>query len=218
MQAIVFDMDGLMIDSERVYWQVGREIAREHGKQVSDQTLGNMMGRAPLESIRIYIRDLGLDADPERLLEEREARVQAIFEKGIEPMPGLMEVLNEFKPLYRLAIATSAKRYLVDVVLSGLNVLGYFQVVQTSDDITRGKPDPEIYLKALSRLNVPPAQAAVLEDSSNGALAGKRAGATVVAVPSIYTRDQDFSFVDYRAANLLDAARWIRERAAERQI
>lgn len=213
MRAVVFDMDGLMIDSEKVYWAVGRQIAREFGTEVSDQTLGKMMGRSPLQSVEIYVSDLGLDISPRELLELRERRVQQALRDGVEPMPGLMEVLGELKPRFKLGVATSAPMHLVEVIFRQLGLAPYFQVVQTSDDVKHGKPDPEIYLKAMSRLGVAPAECFVLEDSSNGALAGKRAGAYVIAVPSQYTRDQDFSFADYVASNLRDAARQIDRKA-----
>lgn len=212
MRAIVFDMDGLMIDSETVYWAVGRELAREFGKEVSDQTLGKMMGRSPIKSVEIYAQDLGLSQSPRELLAMREARVKQALERGVEPMPGLFDVLDRFKRRHKLAIATSAPMELVEVVARKLDLRRYFDAIQTSDDVTHGKPDPEIYLKAMGRLGVAPADCAVLEDSSNGALAGKRSGAYTVAVPSQYTRDQDFSFVDYVARDLRDAARHLIER------
>lgn len=212
MRAIVFDMDGLMIDSEKVYWAVGRQMAREFGKEVSDQTLGKMMGRSPVKSMEIYVQDLGLTQSPRELLALREARVKQELERGVEPMPGLFEALETFKRKYRLAIATSAPMELVEVVARKLELRAYFDAIQTSDDVTHGKPDPEIYLKAIGRLGVTPVECAVLEDSSNGALAGKRSGAYTVAVPSQYTKDQDFSFVDYVARDLRDAARHLMER------
>lgn len=212
MRAVVFDMDGLMIDSETVYWAVGRALAREFGKEVSDRTLGKMMGRSPIKSVEIYAQDLGLSQSPHELLAMREARVKQALERGVEPMPGLFDVLEQFKGRYKLAIATSAPMELVEVVARKLDLRRYFDAIQTSDDVTHGKPDPEIYLKAMGRLGVAPADCAVLEDSSNGALAGKRSGAYTIAVPSQYTRDQDFSFVDYVARDLRDAARHLIER------
>ena len=199
-------MDGLLIDSEKVYWAVGRQMAKEFGTTVSDQTLGSMMGRAPLESIAIYARDLGLTQTPHALLEMREARVLHAMRDGIEPMPGLREALDLLKPSFKLAIATSAPGRFVDVAMQSLGIRNYFQAIQTSDDIVNGKPDPEIYLKAMAKLGTEPKECFVLEDSSNGSLAGKRAGAYVIAVPTEHTHWQDFSFVDYRAKNLLDAA------------
>src|ERR1700733_11076059 len=104
-----------------------------------------------------------------------------------------------------MAIATSARLSFVDLIFGNLQIHRYFDVLQTSDDITRGKPDPQIYQMAMEKLGVTPGVSFVMEDSSNGSLAGKRAGAYTIAVPSQYTRSQDFSFVDYVASNLLDA-------------
>jgi HAD superfamily hydrolase (TIGR01509 family) len=212
-KAIVFDMDGLMIDSESVYWAVERKMARAFGKEATDQTLGSMMGRSPLDSMAIYARDLGLTQSPAELLEMRDTEVLETLRRGVTPMPGLFEVLDEFRPHYRLAIATSAGRRFVDVVIGQLHLAKYFDALQTSDDVKDGKPAPEIYLKAMAKLNVSPELCAVLEDSSNGALAGKRAGAYTIAVPSQYTSWQDFSFVDYVAKNLKDAAAHLRGEA-----
>ncbi|HEY8747063.1 MAG TPA: HAD family phosphatase [Tepidisphaeraceae bacterium] len=209
MRAVIFDMDGLMIDSEKVYWEAGRQIAREFGKVVSDETLGRMMGRKPLESIALFAQTLGITEPPENLLRLREARVLGVLEQGIDLMPGLDLTLKTLHKSHPLAIATSAPKYIVDVVMAKLQLRHYFQVIQTSDDVTNGKPDPEIYLKAMSKLDVLPSNSIVLEDSSNGALAGKRSGAYTIAVPSTYTRDQDFSFVDYIAQNLTDATQHI---------
>lgn len=218
IRAVIFDMDGLMIDSESIYWAVGRRIAKSYGKEVSNETLGRMMGRSPLDSVKLFVRELQLDVDPAELLAKREEEVFQLLKQGVMPMPGLREVLDQFRPLYKLAISTSARRPFVDVILAGLGIADRFAVLQTSDDVVHGKPEPEIYLKAMSKLGVKPSESVVLEDSSNGALAGKRAGATVIAVPSIFTKDQDFSFVDFRARDLFEAAELIagdeRSRAA----
>jgi HAD superfamily hydrolase (TIGR01509 family) len=204
--AVIFDMDGLMIDSESAYWAAGRKLAESYGKKVSDQTLGRMMGRKPIESMQVFANELGLDVSPQALLHARDSSVFATLQQSVTPMPGLLEALQMLRSRFKLAIATSAIRRFVDVVIEHLALHGYFDLIQTSDDVAHGKPDPEIYLKAMAKLKIEPARCAVFEDSSNGALAGKRSGAYTVAVPSIYTREQDFSFVDFTAHDLLDAA------------
>jgi HAD superfamily hydrolase (TIGR01509 family) len=205
VKALIFDMDGLMIDSEGMYWSAGRRIAAGFGKTVSEKTLGNMMGRSPVESMEVFRHDLGLTASAEELLEMRTALMPRMLE-DVQPMPGLMELLEAFRGRVRYGIATSAPSAFVEIVMRRLALARYFDHVQTSDGVTRGKPDPEIYLKAIGALGVEPAECVVLEDASNGALAGKRAGAYVIAVPSRYTEKQDFGFVDYRARDLADAA------------
>ena len=217
VRTVVFDMDGLMIDSESLYWAAGREVAGRYGKAVRDETLGRMMGRSPVDSMRVFAEELGLTQEPADLLEERDAMVFRQLRAGVTPMPGLAEALAALRPRFRLAICTSAIRRFVNVVLSGLGIGHYFDAIQTSEGVTRGKPDPEIYLKAMGRLGVPPGECAVLEDSSNGARTGKRAGAYTVAVPSQYTRDQDFAFVDYVAQDLSDATRHVLALAEARE-
>jgi HAD superfamily hydrolase (TIGR01509 family) len=218
MQAVIFDMDGLMIDTEGIYWAVTRQMAREAGKTVSDETLGRMMGRAPLDSIQLLVREVGLTQNPEELMRQRDARVLEIFRRGVEPMPGLMEVLESFRPRFKIAVATSARMNFVNLLFGGMGIHRYFDVLQTSDDIHRGKPDPEIYQLAMTKLGVGPGDSFVLEDSSNGSLAGKRAGAYTIAVPSQYTRSHDFHFVDYVARDLLDAKAHIDAVAAKRAV
>ena len=212
MRAVIFDMDGLMIDSESLYWAAGRKVAARFGKTVKDETLGRMMGRSPVDSMRVFATELSLTEDPAALLEERDAMVFAQMREQVTPMPGLSEALADLKPRFKLAICTSAIRRFVDVVLSSLGIGHYFDAIQTSEGVTHGKPNPEIYQKAMAQLGVEAGECFVFEDSSNGALAAKRAGAYVVAVPSRYTRDQDFTFVDYVARDLYDAVAHVHSR------
>jgi HAD superfamily hydrolase (TIGR01509 family) len=206
IRAIIFDMDGLMTDTESLYWAAGREVARRYGKEVRDATLGRMMGRSPIDSMRVFATEVGIDRDYAALLEERDVMVFRQMQAGVTPMPGLLEVLAQFKPRFRLGICTSARTPFVKVALERLGIEGYFDAIQTSEGVINGKPDPEIYLKAMTKLDARPEECAVLEDSSNGALAANRAGAYTIAVPSVYTRDQDFSFVAHVAKDLKDAA------------
>jgi beta-phosphoglucomutase-like phosphatase (HAD superfamily) len=106
----------------------------------------------------------------------------------------------------KLAIATSSVKLFTDVLLPALKIDHYFDVVQTGEDVKNGKPDPEIYLKCMNRLGVEPAQCVVLEDSPAGARAGKNARTYVIAVPSVLTACDDFSFTDQRVANLTEAS------------
>lgn len=206
---LILDMDGLMIDSEGMYWSAAREVAATFGKAVDDRTLGDMMGRSPVDSMAVFRRDLKIEsASAEELLAMRTERVIRLLERA-EPMPGLAELLDAFAGRLRYAICTSAPMAFVDVVMRRLDLRRRFAHVQTSDGIVRGKPDPEIYRAAMAALGARPDECVVLEDADNGALAAKRAGAYVIAVPSRYTAAQDFSFADHRAADLHDARRHV---------
>jgi HAD superfamily hydrolase (TIGR01509 family) len=124
-------------------------------------------------------------------------------------MPGLYEILNAFHRRLKLAVATGAQREFLDIALDTLGIRKYFDVLQTADGLERGKPDPEIYLLACRRLGLAPEKCVVLEDAANGVRAGKAAGCPVIAVPSDYTRRQDFSEADWIEPDLFAAVRRI---------
>jgi HAD superfamily hydrolase (TIGR01509 family) len=212
VKAIIFDMDGLMVDTERLYIETGKEIAASFGKDVTEETLSKMMGKKQIESASIFVTDLGLDISAQEIMKIRASMYQEKLIKDITPMMGLFEILDAFGGKLKLAIATGSSEESVKIVLRQLKIETYFDVLQTSDKIQNGKPDPEIYLNAIDNLNLLPNECIVLEDSSNGALAGKRAGCYVIAVPSKYTAGQDFSFVDYIALDLIDAMEHIQKK------
>jgi HAD superfamily hydrolase (TIGR01509 family) len=216
VKALIFDMDGLMIDSEKLYYETERELARYLGREVSDSTLQKMMGRTPVESMQVFIDDLGLDISPDMLVAMRQKEMERKLRERVEPMDGLHELVQAASSHFTLAIATGSPRHFVDIVLIRLDLDGAFSVVQTSETVTKGKPDPEIYDLTVQKLGFDAGQCIVLEDSHNGALAAKRAGCYCIAVPSRYTRNQDFSFVDYVASWLGDAHDHILEMLEER--
>ncbi len=207
--ALIFDMDGLMIDSERLYWQVEKGIARQFGKKVREETLWKMMGRGPIEGMRIFVQDLGLPITSERAREMRDELMREKYRNESEPMPGLMHTLNRFHGRLKLAVCTGAQREFMEIVVDRLKIRDRFDVLQASDEIINGKPDPEIYLAACAKLGVPPPRSVVLEDSANGCVAAERAGCYTIAVPSEYSMGQDFSGVDFIAADLFAAERHI---------
>ncbi|NLD47325.1 MAG: HAD family phosphatase [Clostridiaceae bacterium] len=210
MKAIIFDMDGLMIDTEGLYFDTEREIAKSFGKELKDETLWKMMGRKPIEAISIYVEDLQLGINPQEILKIRDDIFQEKLKREVIPMPGLYEILKSFRGKLKMAIATGSPEKFLKIVMDNLKLQCYFDVMQTSDNITKGKPEPEIYLRTIERMGVIPQECIVLEDSSNGALAGKRAGCHTIAIPTEYTNTQDFSFVDYIAKDLKEAEYYIR--------
>jgi len=205
IKALIFDMDGLMIDSERLYFQVEGEISALYGKNVNKKTLWKMMGRKSIESIRIFVTELNLPEKPEKILEMRDKMMKEKLRTDLEPMPGVFDLIHSFYKCLKLAIATGATQEFLDIVLDKLGIRERFSVLQASDEIIRGKPDPEIYLKTCEKLTLKPAECIVLEDSGNGVRAGKSAGCYTIAVPSEYTEGQDFGWADFVADNLLVA-------------
>jgi HAD superfamily hydrolase (TIGR01509 family) len=215
-KALIFDMDGLMIDSERLYWQVEKDLARSYGKEVQKDTLWKMMGRRPIDGLRIFIEEVGLPISAEEALAMRDGRMRQKYREESEAMPGLFHILDTFYGKLKLAVCTGAQKEFLEIVVDRLKIRDRFDVLQASDEIQKGKPDPEIYLETCARLEFEPGQCIVLEDSSNGALAGIRAGCYTVGVPSEYSRGQDFSFVDFVASDLYAAEEHISHLLAAR--
>lgn len=201
-QAIIFDMDGLMIDSERLYIAADRQIAAEYGKEIRETTLSKMMGRKPIHSMTVFARDLGLSVEPEKLLARRDVLMLEKFRDKLICMKGLDEIIDEFAGVLKYAVATGAAQKYLDIVVEALNLDKHFSVFQNADSLKKGKPAPDIYLETCRKLNLPPEKCIVLEDSSNGARSGKDAGCYVIAVPNEFTKNQDFSFVDFIANDL----------------
>ena len=205
-RALIFDMDGLMVDTETGYWAVLAEIAAGyHIKEITEATRTRMMGRTPLESMSIFAADLKITASVAELLRQRETLMEARLRKGVTPMKGLFEIIDRFDGRLQLAVATSSSGLFLDLVLDNLAIRNKFNMLQAAEGITHGKPDPEIFLKIIVKLNLEPADCIVLEDSLNGVLAGVNAGCYVIAVPSEYSRHQDFSMANFVAGDLTEA-------------
>ncbi len=207
--ALIFDMDGLMIDSERLYFAAEREMAAAYGREIRDEQLWPLMGRKPIESLRLLREILKIDTSPEELFAWRNRLMREKMHRDLGAMPGLIEILDAFHGRLKLAVGTGAQQEFLDIALDTLRIRPYFDVLQTADAVERGKPDPEIYLITCRRLALPPMECVVLEDARNGVLAGKAAGCQVIAVPSDYTRGQDFSEADWVEPDLFAAARRI---------
>lgn len=210
MRAVIFDMDGLMIDSERLYFQAERDLAHRFGCEVREETLWRMMGRNPQESLEVFVKETGLPIDSQAALRMRNEIMREKLKRDLHPMPGLEYILAEVYGRLKLAVCTGAQKEFLDLVVDRLNIRNRFDVLQHSDAVEHGKPHPEIYLTTCRKLNLKPEACFVLEDSSNGAQAGKAAGCYVIAVPSEYTRRQDFSCADLIVNDLFAASDHIR--------
>ena len=194
MHAVVFDMDGLMFDTETVYTAVGAELLRRRGCTFTPELKNLMMGLRPQPTFEVMIRYCDLDDTWQQLsAESNQLFVELLGDRPIL-MPGIMELLDSLEAAdIPKAIGTSSVPELVEACLKPFDMQKRFQFILTAADITHGKPHPEIYLTAAQRFGVLPAKMAVLEDSQNGCLAAVAAGAFAVAVPSDHSREQDFS-------------------------
>lgn len=205
VRAVVFDLDGLMFNTEELYQEVGTELLRRRGHEFTQTLLDQMMGRPSAIALQIMIDTHGLSATVADLLAETDEIFPAILKARLAPMPGLIELLAALeKNNIPKGIATSSRRSFVENVLGVFQFAPRFKPILTSEDITHGKPHPEIYLKAAAGLGLSPGEILVLEDSQNGCKAAVAAGAVAVAVPGDHSRGHDFTGARLVAETLAD--------------
>jgi len=193
-KAVVFDMDGLMFNTEDLYFAVGEELLRRRGKKFTRELSDAMMGRPPQASFEIMIRWHNLSDTWENLAAESENLFIERIQGRVAPMPGLLELLAALESArIPKAIATSSSRRTLRAVLACFELEPRFAFTLTAEDVIQGKPHPEIYLKACQRFGLPPNKVVVLEDSEAGCQAAAAAGTIAVAVPGPHSARHDFS-------------------------
>jgi HAD superfamily hydrolase (TIGR01509 family) len=191
---VVFDLDGLMFNTEELYQHVGGEMLRRRGKQMTAELLDAMMGRPASVALQLMIDAHALDDTVDGLNRETEEIFATLLDDRLDVMPGLLALLDRLEQAaVPKAIATSSGPGFVATVLGKFNLAARFDFILTSADIRQGKPHPEIYLLAASRFGLEPGQLLVLEDSQNGCRSAVAAGTIAVAVPGGHSLRHDFS-------------------------
>jgi len=207
LKALIFDFDGLILDTETPEYHAWRAIYREFGQDLSADTWGQIVGGnaasdfdpvTHLEALTGQnLSALGL---PRRVLEQSLAQIHSQ-----PPMPGVLDLLDAARDAgLGLAVASSSKRDWVEGHLTRLGLLDRFQAVRCREDVGRTKPGPELYLSALEALGVSPKEACAFEDSPNGVLAACRAGIPVIAVPNPLTARLNITGETLRLKSLAD--------------
>ena len=208
-KAVVFDLDGLMFNTEELYEQVGADILRRRGKAFDAELIDAMMGRPASAALQLMIDWHSLNDTIEQLADETDAIFASLLDKQLALMPGLDRLLTRLdETAVPKAIATSSGPEFAHDVLDRFGLRPRFAFVLTAADIRHGKPDPEIYLLAAQRLGVVPPQMVVLEDSANGCRAAVAAGAIAVAVPAGHSRRHTFEGAALVADTLADQELW----------
>lgn len=190
---VALDMDGLLFDTEGLYWQVGDTVLQRRGHRFSKALQNRMMGRIGVAAVQQMIDMHELNDTAEDLLEECDEIFASMLKHGVEKMPGVDAIMESFRARQLpFGLATSSRRRFVKVLIGEVDWEADLKFVLTGDDVTRGKPDPQMYQMAAERLGIEPPQMLVLEDSGNGCAAAVAAGAITVAVPSEHTKEQNF--------------------------
>lgn len=183
LQAIIFDMDGLLIDSESVWNSVREAMAAEAGQDWTTDDHRAVMGVSTQEWVDYMINRLELTLSPQQVEDQVVTRMMASYQNGIPYFPGAVEAVHLAAQHFPTALASGSHRTLIDTVTADAPLQGRFQVILSADEVGAGKPSPDVYLETAKRLGVKPEHCVCLEDSGNGILAGKRAGMKVIAVP-----------------------------------
>lgn len=205
LQGVVFDLDGLIVNTEDLYQEVGAQLLSRHGKEFTQALLDAMMGRPTKVALQIMIDWHQLEATVPQLEAETDELFPAILDARLEMMPGFPDLLDALERAdIPRGVATSSRLSFVRDVLSRLDLGERFQFVLTAENVTQGKPDPEIYQIACARLGLEPGQVMVLEDSENGCRAAVAAGTFAVAVPGAHSQNHDFQGCRFIAHSLAD--------------
>jgi HAD superfamily hydrolase (TIGR01509 family) len=184
IEAVVFDLDGLLLETEEVWDEVREELARERGGRWTEAAQQDMMGMSSTEWSRYMSDVLGVPDPPERVNELVVERMAERYRSSLPLLPGAVEAVERIASRWPLGVASSSNRPLIDLVLELSGLAQSFQATVSSEEVARGKPAPDVYLEAARRLGVEPTHAAAIEDSESGIRSAAGAGMRVVAIPN----------------------------------
>ena len=192
ISTVIFDLDGLLADTEPLHCQAYQLALAEHGVALdagdyADHWVHHGYG------IVDWVTWHNLDLDPHALRQQKSEHYLKLLESSLQPMDGALELLAALKGKIRIALASSSYRDAIDGVLAGLKIADYFAVIVSGQDVAKVKPAPDIFLHTAERLAVAPSECVVLEDAEKGVIGAQRAGMRCVAVPNPWTRHHDFS-------------------------
>jgi HAD superfamily hydrolase (TIGR01509 family) len=184
IEAVVFDLDGVLLDTEELWNEARRQISGERGGRWRDDAQRAMMGMSSPEWSR-YMHDVvGVPDPPEEISAEVVKRLEALYRERLPLVPGALEAVRRIGERWPLAIASSSNRPLIDLFLELTGTGQLFRATVSSEEVARGKPAPDVYLEAARRLGVSPATCAAIEDSENGIRSAAAAGMRVIAIPN----------------------------------
>jgi HAD superfamily hydrolase (TIGR01509 family) len=183
IEAVVFDLDGVLIDSEPVWEQVRRRVVADHGGHWDPDTQDRLMGMSTGEWSRYLSEDLDVALTPDQVADTVIAAMADRYREHLPLLPGAVEAVTRIAERWPVGLASSSPRSLIETVLDASGLRATFAATVSTEEVARGKPAPDAYLTAADRLRVPPDACAAVEDSSNGLRSAAAAGLTVIAIP-----------------------------------
>lgn len=196
IKAVIFDMDGMMVDTEPLQSLAFERVIYEYGKSpiFCENGLVQIVGIREEDNWDLLKQKHLIDESIEVLGQKRKVYYRSILHDRIFPMPGLFYLLSLFEQKgLKMAVGSSSKFEYIKLTISSLGIEKFFNVTVSGEEVEHGKPSPDIFLLAAQRMGLMPASCLVLEDAETGVAAARAAGMKVIAVPSVYTKNQDFS-------------------------
>lgn len=184
IEAVIFDLDGVLVQTEEVWDEVRRELAVERGGRYDAEAQRAMMGMSSLEWSEFMHEELGIPEPPEQISAEVVRRMERRYRERLPLIEGAREAVERLAARWPLGLASSSNRPLIDAVLELSGLAEHFQATVSSEEVARGKPAPDVYLGAARRLGVAPERCAAIEDSHSGIRSAKEAGMRVIAIPN----------------------------------
>ncbi len=186
IDAVVFDLDGVLLDSEQLWDGVREQLAHERGGRWHERAQADMMGMSSPEWSR-YMHDvIGLAEPPEEINAEVVRRLQARYRERLPLIDGARDAVERLAAGWPLGVASSSNRELIELVLERAGLAELFRATVSSEEVDRGKPAPDVYIEAARRLDVAPQRCAAIEDSRNGIRSARAAGMRVIAIPNAH--------------------------------
>jgi HAD superfamily hydrolase (TIGR01509 family) len=184
MRAVIFDLDGVLVDSEQVWDAARRRLTEDSGGRWSESATQDMMGMSSTEWSRYMHEELGVRMPPEEISAAVVRRIEGLYREHLPLISGAREAVERVASRWPLGLASSANRPVIEAVLKLSGLGAFFQTTVSSEEVARGKPAPDVYLEAARHLRVDPSLCAAVEDSTSGILSAHAAGMRVVAIPN----------------------------------
>ena len=184
IEAVIFDLDGVLLDSETAWVEVKKEFTEESGGQWKESARVDMLGMSSTEWSRYMHDELAVPVPPERISSEVADRLVQRYRQRLPLLPGAVETVRSLAGDWPLGLASSSNRNVIDLVVADAGLDAAFQVTVSSEEVERGKPAPDVYLEAARKLSVQPNACAAIEDSTNGIRSAHAADMAVVAIPN----------------------------------
>ncbi len=191
ISTVIFDMDGLLADSEKLHYLAYRDTLLGHGLELSPEIYDELWIRAG-KGLRAYLAQIDRSILIPRIRREKKRRFKELIATSLEPMPGALELVRSLHGQKTLALASSSYHYAVDAILNAFGIRSLFSTTVWREHVANLKPAPDIFLRAADDLGVSPSQCLVLEDAEKGVIAAAEAGMRCIAIPTEITKDHDF--------------------------